>query len=121
MKATSGHFIFKGDTDYKDLVDVFPEVLRTFLKETGQMPEDEEVMEMFIHLNQVELEKNEKPEGYNRKGRMRLVFPLDSKQFYVRSLSKSGEVVRLAEKISRMLNGAGVEHDLELNLLYNAK
>jgi len=73
---------------------------------------------MFIQLNQSELERNQKPEGYNRKGRMRLVFPLDQKEFYIRGNSKSNEVVRISEKISRMLNGASVSHELEWNRLY---
>lgn len=118
MKATSGHFVLEDDIDYKDLAPVFPEVLTTFLEETGQVPEDEDVLKMFIFLNQSELEKNRKPEGYNRKGRMRLVFPLDRKEFYIRGASKSNEVVRITEKLSRILKAAKVEHDLEWNRLY---
>lgn len=118
MKATSGHFVFKGRTDYVDLANVFPDLLRTFLEETDQMPDDEDVLNMFIYLNLVELEKNGKPEGYNRKGRMRLVFPLGRKEFYVRGNSRSSEVVRVAEKISRLLKKAAVDHDVEWNNLY---
>jgi hypothetical protein len=118
MKATSGHLILSDDVQYSDLNEVFPEILTTFLEETGQMPEDDDVLKMFIHLNQAELERNQKPEGYNRKGRMRLVFPLDSKEFYIRGNSKSNEVVRISEKISRMLKGASIEHELEWNRLY---
>ncbi|MFP4170063.1 MAG: hypothetical protein ACLFUV_03460 [Methanomassiliicoccales archaeon] len=118
MKATSGHLVLDEGVDYRDLVDVFPQVLSTFLKETDQEPDDEEVLQMFIYLNLRELEKNEKPEGYNRKGRMRLIFPFHRKEFYVRGNSKSNEVVRVAEKISRLLSGASVEHKLEWNRLY---
>lgn len=117
MKATSGHFVFKKNTSYKDLAKIFPELLRTFLEETDQLPEDEDVMQMFIHLNQVELEKDRKPEGYNRKGKMRLVFPINRKEFYIRGTSKGGEVVRIAERLSRMLTKAGIAHDLEWDAL----
>lgn len=117
MKATSGHFVLKNRKDYRDIAKVFPEVLTTFLEESDQMPEDEEVLQMFIHLNQVELQRNGKPEGYNRKGRMRLVFPLSRKEFYIRAMTKSSEVVRIAEKLSKILTKGGVDHEVEWNAL----
>ncbi|HTY48026.1 MAG TPA: hypothetical protein VMB46_10245 [Methanomassiliicoccales archaeon] len=117
MKATSGHFVLKGKKDYRDIAPVFPEVLTTFLEETDQLPEDPEVLLMFIHLNQVELERNGKPEGYNRKGRMRMIFPLTRKEFYVRGTARSSEVVRVTERISRILNKNGVDHEVEWNAL----
>jgi len=117
MKAISGHFVLKNKKDYRDIAKVFPEVLTTFLQETDQMPEDEEVLRMFIYLNQVELEQNAKPEGYNRKGRMRIVFPLTRKEFYIRGTARSSEVVRITEKISSILTKSGVDHEIEYNAL----
>ena len=117
MKAISGHFVLKNKKDYRDIAKVFPEVLTTFLEETDQMPEDEEVLRMFIYLNQVELEQNAKPEGYNRKGRMRIVFPLTRKEFYIRGTARSSEVVRITEKISSILTKSGVDHEIEYNAL----
>lgn len=117
MKATSGHFIFSDDFQYSELAEPFPEILKTFLEETDQMPDDDDVLQMFIFLNQQALLKNEKPEGYNRKGRMRLVFPLGSHQFYLKSNVAGSEVVRLSEKISKMLTKAGVKHTLQWNAL----
>jgi hypothetical protein len=117
MKATSGHFVLKNKKDYRDIAKVFPEVLTTFLEESDQMPEDDDVLQMFIHLNLVELRRNGKPEGYNRKGKMRLVFPLSRKEFYIRAMTKSSEVVRITEKISKILSKGGVDHELEWNAL----
>jgi len=117
MKASSGHFVLKEGTEYKDMAKVFPEILTTFLTETEQVPEDEDIMQMFIYLNMIELQKNCKPEGYNRKGRMRMVFPLDKMEFYIRGSAKSGEVVRVAEKLSKILSKGGVKHELEWNTL----
>jgi hypothetical protein len=117
MKATSGHFVFEDDFQYKELEDDFPEILKTFLEETDQMPDDEDVLQMFIFINKQALAKNEKPEGYNRKGRMRMVFPLGSKQFYLKSNTAGSEVVRLSEKISKMLSKASIKHTLQWNLL----
>lgn len=121
MKATSGHFVLKKNVKYRDLAKVFPEVLTTFLEETDQVPEDEDVMKMFIYLNQVDLERNAKPEGYNRKGKMRLVFPLNRKEFYIRGNARGSEVVRLSEKISRMLSKAKVDHEVEWDAISSAE
>lgn len=120
MKATSGHLILDEDVEFRDLAKVFPEVLTIFLEETNQLPDDDDVLQMFIFLNQQALEKNEKPEGYNRKGRMRLVFPIGSKQFYIKSNIASADVVRLAERLSKTLSKAGVKHSLQYNLLSSA-
>jgi hypothetical protein len=117
MKATSGHFMFDEDFQYSELADAFPEILTTFLEETDQMPDDDDVLQMFIFLNEQALRKNEKPEGYNRKGRMRLVFPLGSRQFYIKSNLAGSEVVRLAEKVSKILTKAEIKHTLQWNAL----
>jgi hypothetical protein len=117
MKATSGHFIFDADFQYQELEAIFPEILKMFLEETDQMPDDEDVLQMFIFINQQALRKNQKPEGYNRKGRMRMVFPLGSKQFYLKSNVAGSEVVRLSEKVSKILSKAGIKHSLQWNAL----
>ena len=77
MKVYSTHFILKGKSDYKDLAPVFPDILKLFLEEIGQMPDEEEILQMFIELNMIDLELNRKPEGYNRKGKFRMVFPME--------------------------------------------
>jgi hypothetical protein len=117
MKATSGHFVFPEEFQYSDLTEAFPEILKSFLEETDQMPDDADVLQMFIFINQQSLRKNEKPEGYNRKGRMRLIFPIASKQFYLKSNIAGSEVVRLSEKVSKMLTKAGIKHTLQWNAL----
>lgn len=117
MKATSGHFMLDAKVQYSDLAEVFPELLTIFLEETNQMPDDDDVLQMFIYLNRKALENNEKPEGYNRKGRMRMVFPIGSKQFYIKAISASTEVGRVGEKLSKVLSSAGVDHSLEWNAL----
>ncbi|MCG7840704.1 MAG: hypothetical protein MIO87_02210 [Methanomassiliicoccales archaeon] len=117
MKASSGHFVLNDQVEYRDIAEVFPDVLKLFLEETDQVPEDAEIMNMFLHLNQVELLNNRKPEGYNRKGRMRLIFPMTRMEFYIKGSSKSGEVVRVTEKISKLLTRSGMDHELEWNAL----
>jgi hypothetical protein len=67
----------------------------------------------------MDLEKNRKPEGYNRRGRMRMVFPLnpDRKELYVRADSKTALVVRVTERLSKILKKAGVSHSIEYDKL----
>ncbi|MHC1709254.1 MAG: hypothetical protein AB9819_02465 [Methanomassiliicoccales archaeon] len=117
MKASSGHLVLNDRTEYQELAEVFPELLKLFLEETDQIPEDPEIMQMFIHINQMDLEANRKPEGYNRKGRMRLIFPTNRMEFYIKGSSKSGEVVRVTEKISKLLTRNGFQHELAWNTL----
>jgi len=110
MKANSVHFILNGKTPYKDLVPAFPDILKMFLMETDQMPEDEEILMMFIELNMADLERNMKPEGYNRRGRMRMVFPADRNEFYIKATGKGVDVARVGERISEMLSASGVQY-----------
>jgi len=115
MKANSVHFILGGKTPYKDLAPVFPDILKMFLMETDQMPEEEEILMMFIELNTADLERNMKPEGYNRKGRMRMVFPMDRKEFYIKAVGKGVDVTRVGERISEMLSASGVQYKISNN------
>jgi hypothetical protein len=112
MKAESGHIVFKEKFKYKDLQGCFEELMTVFLEETDQMPDESEILQMFIRINR-------KPEGYNRRGRMRMVFPLTKgrKQFYVRADSKTTETVRIAERLGKILKKAGIPHSIEWDKL----
>ncbi|HEX9908811.1 MAG TPA: hypothetical protein VGB78_10175 [Thermoplasmata archaeon] len=123
MKAQSGHIIFRDKFRYKDLEDVFEEILRVFLEDTDQVPDEAEILQMFIRINMMDIEKNRKPEGYNRRGRMRLVFPLTKgkKQFYVRADSKTAEIVKVAERLSRLLKKGGISHTVEWDKLQSSQ
>lgn len=119
MKAESGHIVFKEKFKYKDLQGCFDELMKVFLEETDQMPDEDEILQMFLRINMMDIEKNRKPEGYNRRGRMRLVFPLTKgkRQFYIRADSKTTETVRITERLSKVLKKAGVPHTVEWDKL----
>jgi hypothetical protein len=120
MKAESGHIVFKEKFKWKDLDEVFEEMLVAFLDETDQKPEDEEVLQMFLRLNMMDIEKNRKPEGFNRRGRMRMVFPLGGKkEFYIRADSKTAEIIRVTERLSKVLKKGGVAHTIDYDKLAN--
>lgn len=116
MKVYSIHFVLKGKSSYKNLAPVFPDMLKMFLEEIGQMQEDEEVLQMLIELNMMDLERDRKPEGYNRKGKVRLVFPMESKEFYIKTYSKTTDLKPIAENISDMLKAADIKFDMKENL-----
>ncbi|MEM0342632.1 MAG: hypothetical protein QXJ32_07850 [Thermoplasmata archaeon] len=119
MKAESGHIVFKDKFRYKDLQGCFEEMLKVFLQETDQMPDEDEILQMFLRINMMDIEKNRKPEGYNRRGRMRMVFPLTKgkKQMYLRADSKTAETVRVTERLSKILKRAGIPHTVEWDRL----
>ncbi|WP_400223692.1 hypothetical protein [Methanomethylophilus alvi] len=109
---SSVHFILKGKSDYKDLAPVFPEILRSALVIADQVPEEEELT-MIIQLNLDDLEKNRKPEGYIRKARIRMVFPLDRKEFYLQSYNpKIVDLGKIRETVSEILTKGGVSFDV---------
>lgn len=111
--------MFKGQFKYRNLSKSFEELLRVFLEESDQLPDEEEILRMFIRLNMMDITKNRKPEGYNRRGRMRLVFPQieGRKEMYIRADVKTAQVVRVTERLSKVLKKAGVSHSIEYDQL----
>lgn len=120
MKVRSGHITFEGKVEYKDLIPIYGDLYIKFLEDTDQMPEEEEVTHMLIKENLIDLERNKKPEGYNRQGRMRLIFPMqyedDQLELYIYGhyhSAKSLEVARVTESMSRFLKSKGFENDID--------
>ena len=98
MAKSSVHFILKDGRDYKDLAPVFPDILKSVL---------------ILNLNMDDLEQNRKPEGYIRKARVRIVFPLDRKEFYVQSYSpKHVDLDKVKNSVSLLLSDASVKFDV---------
>jgi hypothetical protein len=111
VKVYSTHFVLKGKASYKDLAPVFPQILEVLLDKIDQLPEEEEIMQMYITQNMDDLLKDRKPEGYNRKGKIRLIFPIGSKEFYLKSYSKNTDLLTVSDKISEILTGAGIKFE----------
>lgn len=115
MKKRSGHFIFNEDFHYSDLEGIFPALMERFLEETGLMP-DEEVFEIYLQVNMRDIVRDRKPEGINRRGRFRLIFPIqeegDRKEMYIHSNTKVTELKRVVQIVSDMLREGGIEHEL---------
>jgi len=120
MKVRSGHIKFEKGVKYKDLLPIYTELYMKFLKETIQMPEEEEITNMMIKENLIDLERGKKPEGYNRQGRMRLIFPIQEKgeaiELYIYGhyhSAKSLEVARVTDSISQFLKSKGFDNDVD--------
>ncbi|MDR2698450.1 MAG: hypothetical protein LBB30_02065 [Candidatus Methanoplasma sp.] len=112
MKVFSTHFVLKGKSDYRDIAPVFRDVLKALLEEIGQMPEEEEIFQMYVDMNMVDLERNRKPEGYNRKGKMRLIFPMGRKEFYLKTYNKATDMSKMTDLISNLLTSSGVKYEV---------
>ncbi len=112
MKIVSTHFVLKDGSDYKDLVPVFPDLLKALLEEIGQMPEEDEILQMYIALNMADLELNRKPEGYNRKGKVRLVFPMDRKEFYLKTYEKFNDLGKIVKRYKEILDNGGINYEI---------
>ena len=118
MRARSGHFKFDRKVTWKSLVPAFRPMLLKFLEEAQQFPEDPEILEILVEENLRDLRKNRKPEGYNRDGVMRLIFPISkSVEFYVYGRGKMIEVARVAEQLSRVLQKHRLKHTIEWDRL----
>ena len=115
MKPKRGYIIFPKKIKYKDLAPAFRELLTKFLHESGQTPEEKEILQLFVEENMMELKKNRKPEGYNRNGaQMRLIFPMsDRVEFYVYGGGKSLEIMRITELLSRILTKKKLKHEVK--------
>ena len=111
IKPLTCRFIFKDDFQYKDLAPIYEEILRFIIKESEHFQEtdEEEMVEMYIELNMQDINANRKPEGYNRKGKYRLVFPMNAKEFYIIAFSqKASEIKHISETISEFLSTASI-------------
>jgi hypothetical protein len=119
MRAKTGHIVFPKRTKYRDLVPIYKDLYMSFLEETEQVHEEDEVNNMMVRLNLLDLEKNRKPEGHNRNCRTKMVFPIVDNyiQFYISGSARSSEVTRVTEKMSKILKHEGIKHKVEWDQL----
>ncbi len=118
MRARSGHIKFDKKVRWKNLVPAFKPMFLKFLEETQQLPEDVESVEVLVEENLRDLRLNRKPEGYNREGMMRMVFPISSDvEFYIYGRGKTVEVARVTEQVSRVLQKYRLKHTIEWDKL----
>ncbi|MGI0149879.1 MAG: hypothetical protein ACREDF_10165 [Thermoplasmata archaeon] len=118
MRVRSGHIKFDKKVKWKNLVAAFRPLFLKFLEETQQLPEDMESVGVLIEENLRDLRNNRKPEGYNRDGAMRMIFPIsDQVEFYVYGRGKVLEVARVTEQMSRVLQKYRLKHTIEWDQL----
>lgn len=118
MRARSGHIKFDKKVRWKNLVPAFKPMFLKFLEETQQLPEDMESVEVLVEENLRDLRLNRKPEGYNREGAMRMVFPISNDvEFYIYGRGKTVEVARVTEQVSRVLQKYRLKHTIEWDKL----
>src|SRR2546422_11610119 len=114
MRARSGHIKFDKPVKWKNLVSSFRPLFLKFLEETQQLPEDMESVDVLIEENLRDLRNSRKPEGYNREGLMRMIFPVSNQvDIYLYGSRKTIEVARLTEQLGRMLQKNRLTHTLD--------
>ena len=126
MIVRSGHIVFPKKIRFKDLARLFPDMMKLFLKESGQMPEDEALVRILVRTNVADLQANRKPEGFNRDSKLRMIFPIKKSgevSFYIYRSTRSEEVARITEALSALLRHKGLPHKLEWDkmVLYHYK
>ena len=119
MGPRSGHIKFKKGIKWKDLQKAFPGLFELFLDETSQRNDDELFDQMLLKQNMRCLEKGQKPEGYNRNNRVRMVFPITDRsvEFYVYRTSGSEDIVRITNRLSEYLKEKKLEHKVDWDKL----
>jgi hypothetical protein len=125
MAPRSGHIKFKKGTKWKDLVGSFPGMFDLFLDETAQRNDDELFDQMLLKQNMACLERNQKPEGYNRNTRVRMIFPIvdRSVELYVYRSTGADDIVRITNRLSEYLTEQKLEHKIDWDkmLLFELK
>ena len=118
MKVRSGHIRFDRSVTWRKLLPAFRPMLMRFFEESGQMPEDPEVLEVLVEENLRELRQNRKPEGYNRENAIRMVFPIsDDNEFYIYSKLRQGDVPRVVDAVSHVLQKYKLKHTIDWDRL----
>jgi hypothetical protein len=115
MAPRSGHIKFKKGTKWKDLIEPFPGLFELFLDETAQRNDDEMFDQMLLKQNLACLERNQKPEGYNRNTRVRMVFPIQERtvEFYIYRSTGADDIVRITNRLSEYLTEQKLDHKVE--------
>lgn len=118
MRARSGHIKLDKKVKWKNLVPAFKPMFLKFMEETQQLPEDLESVDVLVEENLRDLRLNRKPEGYNREGIMRMIFPISNDvEFYIYGRGKTVEVARVTEQVSRVLQKYRLKHTIEWDKL----
>ncbi len=124
MKIWNSHVIFDKSVQWKDLEDVWDDMLQLFFQHSRQFRDNEDAIKLIIEENMVDIRHNRKPEGFNREGKMRLVVPLSNRrEFFIYRGVYSDEIRVVTEKVSSFLSKHGFKHKVEWNdmLLYEMK
>ncbi len=118
-KIRSAHFIFDKHIRYKDLAEIYPDLFKTFLEETQQMPEDPDLLEIWLQRDMNALNANKKPEGYLKQNAVKMVFPIrnDHVEFYIYNTSRNQIIPVVAEKLEKLLKKRGFKYTLKTDIM----
>ncbi len=114
VKNWSGHIIFQGNFQWKDLEKVFPELWELFSKESRQSVEEVQYDQANLYLNMEEIKANKKPFGYFKEGaRFRMIFPSEKKELIVYRGLLSDSIRDMTEQVTRVLKNSKIRFSVE--------
>ncbi|MCL5681488.1 MAG: hypothetical protein M1515_05575 [Candidatus Thermoplasmatota archaeon] len=115
MKNWSGHIIFPENFEWKQLEKSFRGMMELFFRESGEMEDEPDHKEVIMLLNMQDIKNNRKPEGYNREGKLRLIFPLQRKEITIVSPLPENYVRDVSEALSKYLTSKKIRHTLDFD------
>lgn len=77
-----------------------------------QVPEEDD-LEMIVIANCNDLSKNRKPEGYLRKARVRIIFPMDRQEFYIQSYKDKLDLSLVAAYVKFVLDKGHIKYEFK--------
>ena len=115
QKVRSAHFIFDESVKYSDLVEIYPQLFREFLEASRQVPEDPNLVEMWIERDLNDMKKGKKPEGFLKQNAIKMVFPIrdDRVEFYIYFKVKNEEIPAIASRLDKVLKKSKLKYSIE--------
>ncbi|MEM0161049.1 MAG: hypothetical protein QW258_03200 [Thermoplasmata archaeon] len=121
MKVHSGHIYLSEKLDWKDLKKVFPEMFKLFLEESRQSFEEPNFVDILIYENMLDLDRNRKPEGFIRDGKMKMLFSKDGGieiKIIRDKVVPNEDTKAVTEQLSRFLTSKKIKNRVEYDKMF---
>ncbi len=121
MKVHSGHIYLSEKLDWKDLKKVFPEMFKLFLEESRQSFEEPNFVDILIYENMLDLDRNRKPEGFIRDGKMKMLFSKDGGieiKIIRDKVVPNEDTKEVTEQISHFLTSKKIKNRVEYDKMF---
>jgi hypothetical protein len=122
MKVHSGHIYLSEKIDWQGLKKVFPELFKVFLEESRQSFDDEpNFVDTLIYENMQDLNRNRKPEGFIRDGKMKMLFSKNGAieiKIIRDKVIPNEDTKAVTERLSRFLSSKKIRNRVEYDKMF---